>query len=542
MSEEVTEGLTRRDALRAGAGAAGGMALAGGLLGRAIDAMGAPAVIGDGPYGPLGTPDANGLRLPAGFTSRKIARSGENIGPRPYQFHILPDGMGSFKTSDGGFILVSNSEAPYLPGLAEIGAGAIRFNKDFEVVDAYPILKETWVNCAGGVTPWGTWLSCEEIETGKVFECDPKGRKPFDGSNWIERPALGVFKHEACCVDPAGKQVYLTEDLGDGCLYRFTPNRYPDLSSGRLDVASVANDGTVTWHAVPDPQYAGSVPTRHQVEAATHFRRGEGMWFDAGKVYFSTTQDDRVYAYHPASAHLEVLYDGVALGDEAPLHDTDNVTVSPISGDLFVCEDPGGNAVNGLQVCIISAEGEAAAFCEAPASGHKDSELTGPVFDPTGSRLYFSSQRAKFPGETVSAGIIYEISGPFRKLREDEKPVDHKKPLVKVRTLGMPSLAGLVKNGQAFQIDVHDQSFPVEVEARLIAPLRRRQGRGTREVTLGTLKLTLHRPGAKKIRLKIKEGYRKRIRQRRISGARLELIARDAAGNQRKVIKQVSFR
>ena len=111
MSEEVTEGLTRRDV--AGRGwRRRGMALAGGLLGRAIDAMGAPAVIGDGPHGPLGTPDANGLRLPAGFTSRKIARSGENIGPRPYQFHILPDGMGSFKTSDGGFILVSNSEAP----------------------------------------------------------------------------------------------------------------------------------------------------------------------------------------------------------------------------------------------------------------------------------------------------------------------------------------------------------------------------------------------------------------------------------------------
>ena len=69
MSEDVTEsGLTRRDALRAGAGAAGGLALAGGLLGRAIDAMGAPAVIGEGPYGPLGSPDANGLRLPAGFT------------------------------------------------------------------------------------------------------------------------------------------------------------------------------------------------------------------------------------------------------------------------------------------------------------------------------------------------------------------------------------------------------------------------------------------------------------------------------------------
>ncbi|MCB0830702.1 MAG: hypothetical protein KDB64_07240, partial [Solirubrobacterales bacterium] len=109
MSDEVTEtgGLTRRDALRAGAGAAGGLAFASGLLGNALDAMAAPAVVGAGPYGPLGSPDANGLRLPAGFTSRVIARSTVDIGPRPYNFHILPDGMGAYKTDDGGFILTS---------------------------------------------------------------------------------------------------------------------------------------------------------------------------------------------------------------------------------------------------------------------------------------------------------------------------------------------------------------------------------------------------------------------------------------------------
>ena len=105
-----------------------------------------------------------------------------------------------------------------------------------------------------------------------------------------------MFKHEACCVDPAGKQVYLTEDLGDGCLYRFTPDRYPDLSSGRLDVASVANDGTVTWHAVPDPQYAGSVPTRHQVEAATHFGGAKGCGLTPGR---SISRPPRTTAFMP---------------------------------------------------------------------------------------------------------------------------------------------------------------------------------------------------------------------------------------------------
>ena len=544
MSEDVTEesGLTRRDAIRAGAGAAGGFALAGGLLGRAIDAMGAPAVIGEGPYGPLGAPDANGLRLPAGFSSRVIARSGQGIGPRPYTFHILPDGMGAYKAKDGGFILTSNSEAPfiegYMDGAYEIGTAAIRFDKNFNVTDAYPILKNTMINCAGGVTPWGTWLSCEEIETGKVFECDPWGEKPQ-----VAHPAMGVFKHEACCVDPAGKQVYLTEDLGDGCFYRFTPDSYPDLSSGRLDVASVNDeDGKVTWIEVPDPQFTGPTPTRRQVEAATRFRRGEGMWFDEGTVYFATTQDDRVYAYHPATTYIEVLYDGVALGDDAPLHDTDNVTVSPISGDLYVCEDPGGSTDEGLQVCIISAEGEAAPFCEVSLEVHSRSELTGPVFDPTGSRLYFTSQRAQFLGESAG-GIVYEISGPFRKLREDPEPLDRNKPALKVRTLGRPSLKGLLKKGQPFMLEVRDESMPVAVEATLIAPIKRARGRGVRQVTIARRKARITKSGKKRIQMIVGKGHRRRLRDlRRLNQARLVVVAIDAKGNRRKVVKPVSFR
>jgi len=538
MSDEITEesGLTRRDALRVGAGAAGGVAFAGGLLGRAISAMGAPAVIGAGPYGPLGAPDANGLSLPAGFSSRAIARSGTNIGPRPYRFHILPDGMGSFETEDGGFILTSNSEAPFIEGFQdgayEIGAGAIRFDKDFKITDAYPILEHTQVNCAGGVTPWGTWLSCEEVENGMVYECDPWGKK-----EQVAHPAMGVFKHEACCVDPKGKQVYMSEDLGNGCFYRFTPDDYPDLSSGLLEVASVGEDGKVRWLTVPDPQVANSVPTRSQVADATEFRRGEGMWFDEGTVYFATTQDDRIYAYDCESTFIEVLYDGVALGAEAPLNDSDNVTVSPMSGDLFVCEDPGD-----LQMCIISTEGEAAAFCQLSMDGHSQSELTGPVFDPTGSRLYFSSQRARFPGESAAAGIIYEISGPFRKPRKGPETVDRKKPKLKVRTLGKPTLHGLLKHGQPFMLEVRDDSFPLDVEVKLVASLRRAHGRGSRQVTIGRKHLKIGKAGRKQIRMKVNQGYRKRLRRRQVAQARLVVVAKDAAGNRSRAVKPVSFR
>ena len=128
MSEAEPErkGLTRRGALKAGAAAAGGVAIAGGLLGSALEVAASPAVVGPGPYGPMQSADANGMLLPHGFTSRIIARTGQDLGPRPYDFHVAPDGMGTFKTDDGGFILVSNSES--VVG----GAGAIRFDSSFQ--------------------------------------------------------------------------------------------------------------------------------------------------------------------------------------------------------------------------------------------------------------------------------------------------------------------------------------------------------------------------------------------------------------------------
>ena len=531
----IDGGLTRRDALRAGVGVAGGAALAGGLLGTALEAMAAPAVVGVGPYGPLQAPDANGIRLPQGFTSRVVARSGEPLGSKGTAFHLLPDGMGTFETDDGGFVLATNSEMPYVRGVAEIGTAAIRFDKDFNVTDYYSILEKTNLNCAGGVTPWGTWLSCEEVENiGAVWECDPLGVEPA-----VARRQMGLFKHEACSVDPVGGQVYLTEDLGDGCLYRFTPDNYPDLSTGQLDVASVHPSGRVLWLEVEDPEQKRGIPTRRQVPEATTFRRGEGMWYDQGVIYFATTQDDRVYAYHCATEELEVLYDGVALGDDAPLHDTDNVTVSPVSGDLFVCED-----ADDLQVCLISTEGEAAAFAQCPGPDHENSELTGPVFDPTGRRFYFASQRA------VGGGVIFEISGPFRRTRP-EKPAkpgepepaapDTAQPALRIRTLGKPSLRSLLNHGQFFNFAVRDASPPVEVEVKLETKIRRASGRGSRMVTIGRKSLKFGRSGDKTVRIHVGKNYKSRLRKRDVAQARLVVVATDAEGNRRKLTKPVRF-
>ena len=108
------------------------------------------------------------------------------------------------------------------------GVSSIHFNKDAEIIDAFPILEGSHSNCAGGPTPWGTWLSCEEgffpPLWGKVWECDPTGQNAA-----ISRDALGYFAHEAVAVDPVDEKQYLTQDKNNGLLYRFTPDSYPDL-------------------------------------------------------------------------------------------------------------------------------------------------------------------------------------------------------------------------------------------------------------------------------------------------------------------------
>ena len=411
--------MERRTFLRSGLVATVGA----GVLATTDMVAGAAAAPGGGPYGSIEgrSPDSNGLVLPEGFTSRVVAISGDPVGDTGYEWHLFPDGAATFPDGDGGWYYVCNSEVfSFLtPGQSLGGVSAIHFDTDGEILDAYRILEGSHSNCAGGPTPWGTWLSCEEdfiAEQGLVWECDPSGRNPA-----VAHEAMGRWAHEAVAVDPVDGMLYLTQDHRSGLLYRYTPDAYPDLSAGRLDAMIVAGDGAVTWGEVADPS-GESAKTRDQVPGAFITPGGEGIWYHEGWVWFTTKTDNRVHGIDLRNQRYELIWDGS--GDRQPLTGVDNITVDAGSGDLFVAED-GGN----MEVVVISTEGEVAPFCRIADPAHDPSEITGPCFDPRRERLYFSSQSG--PGnrltrdiiptidwgdapEGLTVGVTYEVTGPFR--------------------------------------------------------------------------------------------------------------------------------
>lgn len=378
-----------------------GWMMAGGMLTQCSSSSGgggSTPMSNIGALGPLQDPDENGVRLPEGFTSRVIAKSGELVGNSGYEWHSAPDGGAVFTTDDGGWVYVSNSET-----IAQLGggAGAVRFSADGEIVDAYSILSGTSINCAGGPTPWGTWLSCEEKADGRVWECDPLGI-----TEAVVRPALGVFEHEAVAIDGDNQVAYLTEDVGDGGFYRFVPSSGADLNAGELQIAEVTGggpEGMVEWRTVPDPA-GGTTATRHQVGSSTPFDGGEGIWHHQGIIYFSTTGDDRVWAYEIDSGTLTIIYDRET-STTPILSGVDNITVSP-AGDVLVAEDGGD-----MQIVALTPDGGVVPVLQV--TGQDGSEITGPAFAPSLDRLYFSSQRGASGFFAGSDGVTYEVSGPF---------------------------------------------------------------------------------------------------------------------------------
>lgn len=417
-----------------GVAATGGL-VANGLLAGARPA-GASTTTDDGPYGSLEDrpPDAHGLVLPEGFTARVVAEGGTPVAGTDRPWPLFPDGKGTVPTGDGGWLLACNHEvfdfqASRTP---RGGASTVAFDAGGRITGSWPILEGSHSNSRGAMTPWGTWLSCQEVHgegghdgPGLVWECDPTGTRPA-----VPRPALGVRTHGSVAVDPADGRCYLTEAHRDGRLYRFTPShggRIADsLAAGTLEAMAIGPDGGVSWMAVPDP--TGTVaPTRVQAAAATVTPMGGGVAVHDGTLWFTTGLDDRVHAVDLGAGRHRVAWDGTRR--RRPLAGIGDLAVAP-SGDVFVVEDRGD-----MEVVLLGPAADEGAdtaawpFCRLVGDGHRLSAVTGPCFDPSGTRMYVSSLRGR--GEALvrdvvpeldwgdgaegrHVGVTYEVTGPFR--------------------------------------------------------------------------------------------------------------------------------
>ncbi|GAA0468149.1 alkaline phosphatase PhoX [Streptomyces sp. NPDC046215] len=456
------------------AGSVGVLATAPGALATGTAAPAGAAGAGEPPrigYGPLVKDPKGLLALPAGFSYRVITRTGVTKLESGQLTPSNHDGTAAFEGPRGATLLVNNHElggarakwphpVPPVDGLvydpaAAGGCTVVEVGRDH--VAEWVGIAGTSTNCAGGATPWGTWLTCEETEDkagkngmtkdhGYVFEVDPRDRR----ANRDPRPvkALGRYAHEAVVVDPGRGHLYLTEDASgpNGLLYRWTPPSGFEHGRGRLrtladeagslqafkcfdsggrfvdDLSRARKTGTVygvDWVNVPDRD-ARSVSVRKQFKSGevTRARKLEGMWWGDGGAYVVASfardespvpHDGQVWFYDPKRRTLTLK---VILGvNKRPERDgaydgPDNITVSPYGG-LIVAED--GEGVQHLFGALDDGRTYPIARSElniGSADKPEYSEFTGVTFSPDGTTLFANSQEP---------GIMFAITGPWRR-------------------------------------------------------------------------------------------------------------------------------
>ena len=486
--------LTRRNLL-------GGSALGAGLAatGNLAALLTGPSAFASGrgnptagAYGELITDPAGLLDLPPGFSYTVVSRAGETL-PNGKRLPDRFDGTGTFAGPDKSTYIVRNHEqyetataigVPtqdavtdpafiYDAGTRVVGGATLYsanggtstvvLDKHGKKIDEYVSLAGTFSNCAGGISPWGTWLTCEETENKKgangalkdhgfVFEVDPFD--PQNNRNPFPLAGLGRFAHEAAVIDPRTGEVYMTEDASNpnGLLYKCVPNNpapgWGNLRAGGSLYALQARDGNgpvadlsvysvggtmlqVGWLAVNDPPAAPSstrkqfrYPANPAAPVATRSRKLEGAWFNNGKAYIvcsfaapsdgsGARHDGQVWALDPLAGTLtlEVYfpYAGPAGGgaeDSVP-DEPDNITVSPYGG-LILAEDSAG----GQNILAVAPDGSTSLLARnrrdiVTPTDDSISEFVGVVFSPDAKTLFFSTQ---------APGITYAVTGPFARI------------------------------------------------------------------------------------------------------------------------------
>ncbi|HEY9373512.1 alkaline phosphatase PhoX [Streptomyces sp.] len=413
-------------------------------------------------YGPLIPDPAGLLDLPKGFRYTVLSREGDPLrsgeGPVPSNH----DGMGAFagRRGRGRVHLVRNHEnrvtarigVPTVEGLtydpaAKGGCTALTLDGRNNVLDERVAIAGTAVNCAGGPTPWGTWLTCEETEDragtngytkdhGFIFEVDPADPHRTGA---VPLTAMGRFQHEAIAVDPESGIVYETEDAflkPFGLFYRFLPEK-PLGGTGSLraggaleamrvpgvpDLSVIQETGArfegVEWVPVPDPQ-AAQTPVRLQdfgPKGITHAQKLEGCYWGGRAVYFvssfarakdgsGATHFGQVWKYEPDRRRLTlVVVFGPTTDIQLPGESPDNICLAP-TGGLMVCEDgEGAQHVYGVnrrgQVYAVARGANDIGSPDAPEWG----EFAGVTFSPDGRTMYVNC---------YTPGTTFAVTGPW---------------------------------------------------------------------------------------------------------------------------------
>ena len=272
------------------------------------------------PMGSMLAADANGIQLPAGFTSRVIARSGQTVPGTSYTWHSAPDGGACF--ADGsGWIYVSNSEVNR-SAAARRRSGSAPAARSSPRTGSCPAPGRTAPAARRRGTP-----GCPARRSTAATSTRPtRGAAPRRG-----RPAMGRFKHEAAAATPSARSIYLTEDETNGRFYRFVPTTWGDLSSGTLQVARRA----ARRPAARSPGRTSPIPTarptvtRNQVSGSSPSTAARAATTPTTRCWFTTKGDNRVWQLNPAAGTSSSPTTTPRQPGTAPLTGVDNITGSP---------------------------------------------------------------------------------------------------------------------------------------------------------------------------------------------------------------------